>query len=215
MVMNTKVDVYLKEGCGRCSYYQTPECKVHNWTDELIQLRRIVLDCGLHEEFKWSNPCYTYQKSNILMVTALKEHAVLAFFKGTLLKDPENILVSPGESSQASRQFRFADVKEILKLEPIIKSYIFEAIEVEKSGLKVDFKKAPEQMPEELKQILDNNPHFKTAFESLTPGRQRGYILHFSQPKQSKTRVARIEKLIPQILQGKGIHDDYRMKRKT
>ncbi len=208
--MNSKVDIYLDEGCGRCSLYRTPECKVHNWTEELKQLRRIVLECGLDEEFKWSQPCYTFKNSNILIVTAFKEYATLAFFKGTLLKDPNNILVAPGEHSQASRLIRFTDVREILKMEPILKTYVFEAIEVEKAGLKVQFKKNPEPIPDELQQKLNEHPDFKTAFERLTPGRQRGYILHFSQPKQSKTRVARIEKCMPKILNGEGLNDHYK-----
>ncbi|NJB72257.1 uncharacterized protein YdeI (YjbR/CyaY-like superfamily) [Saonia flava] len=205
--MNHKVDIYLEEGCGRCSLYRTPECKVHTWQEELKLLRKIVLDCGLQEEYKWSQPCYTYKNGNILLVTAFKEYATIAFFKGSLLKDSHDILTAPGENSQAVRQARFTNVKDIIKIEPILKSYIYEALEVEKSGLKVTFKKNPEPLPEELEGKFSELPEFKSAFEALTPGRKRGYILHFSQPKQSKTRESRIEKNIERILNGKGFHD--------
>ena len=144
------------------------------------------------------------------MVSAMKEYACLAFFKGTLLKDEKGLLVAPGKSSQSSRQLRFTEVNDILQMEAMLKAYIYEALEVEKAGLKVQFKKNPEPIPKELQDKLDENPEFKTAFEALTPGRQRGYILHFSQPKHSKTRVTRIEKCIPQILDGLGMHDKYR-----
>lgn len=205
--MNEKVDIYLEEGCGRCSLYRTLQCKVHTWTEELKQLRRIVLDCGLHEGFKWSQPCYQYQKSNILIVTAFKEYAALAFFKGALLGDPDGILVAPGENSQSARQIRFTNTKDIIEMEPILRAYIYEAIEVEKAGLKVDFKKKPDPLPEELLSKFDEMPALKHAFEALTPGCQRGYILHFSQAKQSNTRVSRIEKHIEKILNNKGIND--------
>lgn len=207
--MNPKVDTYLSEGCGRCPMYRTPQCKVHTWGDELMRLRNIVLDCGLHEDFKWSQPCYTFQNSNILLVTALKEYVAIAFFKGALLKDTNDILVAPGENSQSARLIRFTDVKDIIEMEDILRTYIFEAIEVEKAGLKIKFKKNPEPIPIELKQKLDENPALKTAFKALTPGRQRGYILHFSQPKQSKTRITRIEKCIPKIFNGEGLNDKY------
>lgn len=205
--MNEKVDIYLEEGCGRCSLYRTLQCKVHTWTEELKQLRRIVLDCGLHEGFKWSQPCYQYQKSNILIVTAFKEYAALAFFKGALLGDPDGILVAPGENSQSARQIRFTNTKDIIEMEPILRAYIYEAIEVEKAGLKVDFKKKPDPLPEELLSKFDEMPALKHAFEALSPGRQRGYILHFSQAKQSNTRVSRIEKHIEKILNNKGINN--------
>jgi uncharacterized protein YdeI (YjbR/CyaY-like superfamily) len=212
--MNPHVDTYLLDGCGRCDYYQTPQCKVHFWTEELVYLRKIVLDCGLVEEYKWSQPCYTVDGKNILIMTAFKEYAALAFFKGALLKDPQEILITPGRSSQAARQFRFTSVEEILEVEPFIKSYIREAVELEKTGKKVPFKKDPEPWPEELVQAFTDDPTLQAAFEGLTPGRQRGYILHFSQPKQSKTRIARIEKWTPKILQGKGMQDDYRSGKK-
>ena len=205
--MNHQVDLYLEEGCGRCSFYRTPQCKVHSWVDELRQLRRIVLECGLAEEFKWSQPCYMYQKSNVLFVVALKNYAVISFIKGALLADPHGILVAPGENSQSVRYARFTSVKEILEVEAIIKAYIYEAIEVEKLGLKLEFKRDPEPVPEELLSKFAEVPELKSAFEALSPGRQRGYILYFSQAKQSKTREARIEKYMAKIFNGKGIND--------
>ncbi len=205
--MNNKVDLYLEEGCGRCSLYRTPQCKVHNWSEELKQLRRIVLECGLDEKFKWSQPCYEYEKSNIAIVTAFKEYAALAFIKGALLADSLGILVAPGANSQSVRQIRFFDVKDIIEMESILKAYIYEAIEVEKMGLKVNFKKKPGSIPEELQMKFDEIPELKSAFEALTPGRQRGYILHFSQAKQSKTRESRIEKCMVKIFKGRGIND--------
>lgn len=205
--MNAKIDIYLEDGCGRCSLYKTPQCKVHTWQEELKQLRRIVLEGGLQEDFKWSQPCYTFQKKNILLVTAFKDYATVAFFKGSLLKDPYQILVAPGKNSQAVRQMRFTNVATIFELEPVLKAYISEALELEKKGLKITFKKNPEPIPEELLQKFNKDPEFKNSFEALTTGRQRGYILYFSQPKQSKTRASRIEKCLENILIGKGLHD--------
>ena len=205
--MNHQVDLYLEEGCGRCSFYKTPNCKVHRWPEELKQLRRIVLECGLQEEFKWSQPCYTYKNKNILLVSAFKEYAAVAFFKGSLLKDPYHILVAPGNNSQAARQARFTNVEDILEKELVLKATIDEAIDLEKAGLKVDFKKKPEPIPGELQQKFNEIPELKAAFEALTPGRQRGYILYFTQPKQSTTRMSRIDKSLEKIFSGKGIND--------
>lgn len=208
--MNPKVDAYLENGCGRCKYFATPQCKINDWRDELKQLRRIVLDCGLTEELKWGVACYTFQNKNLVLLSAYKAYASLAFFKGALLKDEQNILVSPGENSQAVRQLRYTDVAKVTTQESIIKSYIFEAIEVEKAGLQILKKKTTHlDVPEELKSKFEQMPALKTAFESLTPGRQRGYLLYFTAAKQSKTRVSRIEKLVPKILAGKGMHDEY------
>ncbi len=212
--MNPKVDTYLIDGCGRCPLYQTPQCKVHTWQAELKGLRKLVLECGLHEEYKWSQPCYTYQRSNVLLVSAFKEYAFISFFKGSLLKDPYEILVKPGKSSQASRLIRITSALQIDEMESIIKAYIHKAIELEKKGLKVQFEKNLEPIPEELQKKLDEDPDFRKAFEALTPGRQRGYILHFSQPKQSKTRVARIEKCMSKILKGEGLNDSYKSMKK-
>ncbi|WP_343486000.1 YdeI/OmpD-associated family protein [Allomuricauda sp. d1] len=212
--MNTSVDNYFIEGCGRCPLGGTPNCKVHQWVVELKLLRTIALDCGLEETTKWGVPCYMHQNKNVLIISAFKDHCVLSFFKGALLNDVENILEKPGKNSQAARILKFTDSQTINKLETTLKAYIYEAIEVEKAGLKVPFKKNPEPIPEELQQKLDEDPILKTAFETLTPGRQRGYILHFLQPKQSKTRIARIEKCTPMILNGTGLHDKYSSKRK-
>lgn len=205
--MNPKVDKYLAEGCMRCKLGGTPNCKVHNWEEELKILRAILLDCGLTEELKWSMPCYTYQKRNIVMMTAFKEYCSLNFMKGSLLKDAHDILVTPGENTQVGRQIRFTNAQDIAKMEPILKEYIYEAIEVEKSGVKPTVKKNPEPIPEELQEKLNEIPALKTAFEALTPGRQRAYILYFSAPKQSKTRESRIEKCMEKILDGKGLND--------
>lgn len=206
--MNPKVDLYLKQGCMRCSLGGTPACKVHSWPEELVQLRRIVLDSGLTEQLKWSMPVYTVDNRNIVLVSAFKEYCALSFFKGALLKDPRGVLITQTENTQAARQIRFTDVGKIIEMEPILRAYIAEAIEVERSGLKVEKKKNDDfAIPEELQSKFEEHPELMTAFEALTPGRQRGYILHFSAPKQSKTRASRIEKCVPQILQGKGLYD--------
>ena len=205
--MNTSVDTYFTAGCGRCPLGGTPECKVHHWTEELKQLRRIILGCGLNEESKWGVPTYTFQKSNVLILAAFKEYCSISFFKGALLSDTDKILTKPGENTQAGRLIKFTNVQEIAKLKSTIKAYIFEAIEVEKEGLEVNFKKNPEPIPMELQASFEKDPTFKTAFEKLTAGRQRGYILYFSAPKQAKTREARIEKCKPKILVGIGLND--------
>jgi uncharacterized protein YdeI (YjbR/CyaY-like superfamily) len=184
--------------------------KTEKWQEEYEKLRMIVLDCGLNEELKWGCPCYTYQKGNIVLIHGFKEYCALLLFKGALLNDANGILIQQTENVQAGRQIRFTNVREIEEMEPILKAYIYEAIEVEKAGLEVSLKKITEyNIPEELVQKFNETPALKTAFEALTPGRQRGYMLHFSAPKQSKTREARIEKYIPQILNGKGIDDPY------
>ena len=206
--MNPKVDAYLIEGCGRCDLFNTPACKVNDWRNELIYLRSILQECGLDEDLKWGIPCYTFNGKNIVLLSAFKNYAALNFFNGALLKDAENILVKPGEQTQAGRQIRFTSIKQVTDLETTIKEYLFEAIEVEKAGLKIKLKKSSEYvLPEELLNMLDDAPDLKTAFYALTPGRQRCYIIYFSAPKQSKTRVSRIKKYIPHILNGKGFHD--------
>jgi len=192
--MNPKVDFYFD--------------KEKKWQKEIEQLRIIVLDCGLTEELKWGCPCYTFENRNIVLLHVFKEYCALLFFKGTLLNDPENILIQQTPNVQSARQLRFTNVREITTKERIIKSYIYEAIEVEKAGLQVKLKKTSEfKIPGEFQNKLDKKPALKKAFEALTPGRQRAYIFHFSQPKQSKTREARVEKYIPQILDGKGLDD--------
>lgn len=204
---NKNVDKYLVDGCGRCSLWKTPDCKVKTWQKELLLLRPLLLGSGLSEEVKWSQPCYTYERKIVVMMTTFKEYCALGFFKGALLKDAKGILVSPGENSQAMRQLRFTDVKQITKMKATIKSYIMEAIKIEESGAKVIIKKKSEPIPEELQNKFNENPRFKQSFEGLTPGRQRGYILFFAGAKQSKTRESRIEKYIPKILAGKGLYD--------
>ena len=192
--MNPKVDFYFS--------------KAKKWQEELERLRMIVLDCGLTEELKWGVPCYTFEKSNIVLMHGFKEYCALLFFKGALLNDAKGILIQQTKNVQAARQIRFTSVREIVKLKPILKAYIYEAIEVEKAGLKVPLKKTKEfNIPEEFQNRLNKNPALKKAFNALTPGRQRAYLLYFSAPKQSKTREARVEKCVPQILRGKGLND--------
>jgi uncharacterized protein YdeI (YjbR/CyaY-like superfamily) len=192
--MNPKVDFFFR---------------AKKWQEEFEKLRMIILDCGLNEELKWGVPCYTFEKRNIVLIHGFKEYCALLFFKGALLNDAKGILIQQTKNVQAARQIRFTNVREIVKMKPILKAYIYEAVEVEKAGLKVSFKKTKEFMiPEEFQNKLDEIPDLKTAFDSLTPGRQRAYILHFSAPKQSKTRWSRIEKCMQQILNGKGLNDE-------
>ena len=206
--LNPQVDLYLIDGCGRCSLGGTPQCKVHAWPQELIELRRIVLESGLTEEQKWGVPCYTSEKKNIAIVSAFKEYCSLSFFKGALLRDEQRILTRPGENSQSARLIRFTSVEEIVRWEPVLKDYLREAIEVEKNGLKVDFKAKSELLlPDELRTMFQKLPALESAFMDLTPGRQRGYVLFFTGAKQTKTRETRIQKCIPRILEGLGLHD--------
>lgn len=192
--MNPKVDFYFD--------------KSKKWQSELEQLRKIALDCQLTEELKWGTPCYTLQGKNIVLIHDFKEYCAFLFFKGALLNDSEGILIQQSKNVQAARQVRFTNIEEIVGKQAILKNYIYEAIEVEKAGLEVKFKKTEEFiLADEFKTKLDELPDLKKAFEALTPGRQRAYMLHFSTPKQSKTREARVEKSIPQILEGKGLND--------
>jgi len=182
--------------------------KAKRWQEEFQKLRTIVLDCELSEELKWGWPCYTFQNKNIVLIHGFKEYCALLFFKGALLKDAKGILIQQTENVQAARQIRFTNVREILKMAPILKAYVDEAIEAEKAGLKVNLKKTREfTIPEEFQNKLDKIPALKIAFNALTPGRQRAYILHFSSAKQSKTRESRVEKYMKQILNGKGLDD--------
>jgi len=191
---NPQVDVYLS--------------KATKWREEFVRLRKITRRREVSEEVKWGKPVYTFQESNILILQGFKEYCALMFCKGALLKDAHGLLKKPGESTQAARQIRFTNVREIAELEPVLTAYIREAMEAEMAGLKVEFKKNPEPVPEELQKQLEANPDLKAAFEGLTPGRQRAYILHFSAPKQSKTRESRVEKCMPHILKGKGLNDE-------
>jgi len=192
--MNPKVDFFFD--------------KDSKWQKEFQKLRTLVLDCGLMEELKWGQPCYTFQKSNIVLIHGFKDYCALLFFKGVLLNDPDGILIQQTENVQSARQVRFTNVREIAKLEKTLKAYIYEAIEVEKTGLAIKLKKTSDfKIPEEFQNKLKKMPALKKAFDALTPGRQRSYIFHFSQPKLSKTRLSRVEKSIPQILNGKGLTD--------
>jgi uncharacterized protein YdeI (YjbR/CyaY-like superfamily) len=182
--------------------------KPGKWQESYEKLRTIILDCGLSEELKWGCPCYTFEKRNIVLIHGFKEYCALLFFKGALLKDPKGILIQQTENVQAARQIRFTTVREIVKLTSTLKAYIKEAITAEKAGLKVNLKKTSEfKTPDEFKNKLNEVPGLKKAFAALTPGRQRGYLLYFSQPKQARTRDARIEKSVPRILRGKGLND--------
>jgi uncharacterized protein YdeI (YjbR/CyaY-like superfamily) len=192
--LNPKVDAFLT--------------RAKQWKDEFAQLRRIVLDCQLTEEFKWGNPCYALETKNIVLIHGFKEYCALLFFKGALLKDANGVLVQQTENVQATRQIRFTSAAQIVQMEAILKAHVLEAVEIEKSGVKIELKKTKEfAMPLEFHTQLDDLPALKTAFEALTPGRQRAYLLHFSAPKQAKTREARVEKYMPQILMGKGLDD--------
>jgi uncharacterized protein YdeI (YjbR/CyaY-like superfamily) len=192
--MNPKVDGFLK--------------RAKEWREEFEKLRMIILDCQLTEDLKWGKPCYTFQNTNVVVIQGFKEYCALLFFKGALIHDADGILIQQTENVQAARQIRFTNVREIVQMEPILKAYIQEAIEVEKAGLKVKMKKTSEfAIPEEFQERLDAFPAVKTAFDALTPGRQRGYLLYFSAPKQSKTRESRVEKCVQRILDGKGLND--------
>jgi uncharacterized protein YdeI (YjbR/CyaY-like superfamily) len=192
--MNPSVDSFLS--------------KAKNWQDEAAALRKLLIDCGLTEEFKWRAPCYTYQGTNIIILHLFKDYCALGFFKGALLQDKHQILSKPGENSQSVRMAKFTGLLEIAKMKSVLKAYIYEAIEIENAGLKVELTLSKNLIfPEEFQQILDQNPRLKKAFENLTPGRQRAYNLYFSAPKQSATRTVRVEKYVQQILNGKGIND--------
>ncbi len=192
--MNPKVDFFFD--------------KAQKWREEFEILRNIVLACGLAEELKWGKPCYSSKKSNIVIIQGFKEYCALLFFKGALLNDPNSILIQQTENVQSGRQIRFTSAQVIVEMEPVLKAYIEEAIEVEKAGMKVDLKKTEDfAIPEEFQNKMDEIPALKTAFDALTPGRQRAYLFYFSQPKQSKTRMSRIEKSLQHIIDGKGLND--------
>lgn len=197
--MNPKVDFYFDEA--------------KKWQKEQEELREIALECQLTEELKWGTPCYTFQNNNIVLIHAFKEYCAFLFFKGALLSDTDGILIQQSKNVQAARQIRFTNLQEIKDQKTILKTYIYQAIEVEKSGLKVKLKKTKEfEVAEEFQNKLDQDSKLDAAFKALTPGRQRAYLLHFSSPKQSKTRESRVEKAIDQILDGKGLNDDFKIK---
>jgi uncharacterized protein YdeI (YjbR/CyaY-like superfamily) len=192
--MNLKVDWFFS--------------KDTKWQKEYEKLRMIILDCGLMEELKWGCPCYTFENTNIVLIHGFKEYCALLLFKGALLNDPNGILIQQTKNVQSARQIRFTNIKEIVRMEKILKAYVYEAIEVERAGLKVKLKKTSDyKIPEEFQKKLDKNKTLKAAFEKLTPGRQRAYIFYFSQAKQAKTREERVEKYLKQILGGKGLND--------
>jgi uncharacterized protein YdeI (YjbR/CyaY-like superfamily) len=191
--MNPKVDAFLRTE--------------KKWREESKALRAICLGCGLTEELKWAKPCYTFRESNVVVIQGFKEYCALLFCKGALLKDPKGVLNRIGEHTQGARQIRFTTAREIVAMSSLIKAYIREAVAAEKAGLKVNYERNPEPVPEELQYKLDHHPALKTAFGALTPGRQRHYILFFSAAKQSKTREARVEKCMPRILSGRGLND--------
>lgn len=206
--LNPKVDKYLMDGCMQCKLGATPACKIHNWQSELDFLRNLIISCGLKEDFKWMHPCYTFEGKNIVLMHVFNEYCALLFPKGVLIHDKYSILVQQTENSQTARQMRFRNLDEIVVQESKIKEYIHEACEMERLGVKVLLKTTEDfEIPKELEIKFQELPNFKKAFYSLSPGRQRGYLLHFAQPKQSATRTSRIEKQLDKILNGKGLND--------
>lgn len=212
--MNPAIDLYLLDGCGRCKHYKTPACKVHNWPEELKLLRMLAIDSGLTEELKWSMPCYTYKGKNVALIAAFKDYCCISFFKGSLLNDPEQLLEFAGGNSHVAKMLKFTNTDRIYEIMPWIKQFLAEATEAEKQGKKTSSKAVEEYpVPEELIETFNKRPDVKAAFYSLTAGRQRAYLIHFNAPKQSETRISRIEKSIPMILEGKGLNDDFQAKR--
>lgn len=204
----TSISDYFENGCGRCSRYQTADCSTQLWRKELSVLRSTILSVGLTEEVKWSHPCYTDQGKNIAVIGAFRDCCVLTFFKGVLVSDPAQILELPGENSQAGRVIRIRSVEQVQSLAGTICDYLREAIEIERSGREVEKIKIEDRpIPQELAEKFDEIPELREAFRRLSPGRQRGYLLYFSQPKQSKTREARIEKCLDRIMAGQGLND--------
>lgn len=206
-VINPAIADFFDVGCGRCPLVGTPKCKVKTWNVELRALRDIILKTELTEERKWGVPCYMDNGKNIVLLSALKESATISFLKGSLIDDVHGVLIAPGKNSQSARYMKFTSVQEIKKAKPIIIDYIQQALEIEKTGKKVVFKKDDDPIPEELSESFAKQPSLKTAFYALTPGRRRGYLLYFNQAKQSATRESRIQKCIPNIMNGKGLQD--------
>jgi uncharacterized protein YdeI (YjbR/CyaY-like superfamily) len=206
-VINPAIADFFDVGCGRCPLVGTPNCKVKTWNAELRALRDIILKIDVTEERKWGVPCYTNNGKNIVLLSALKESATISFLKGSLIDDVHGVLIAPGKNSQSARYMKFTSVQEIKKAKPIIIDYIQQALEIEITGKKVVFKKDDDPIPEELSESFAKQPSLKTAFYALTPGRRRGYLLHFNQAKQSATRESRIQKCIPNIMKGKGLQE--------
>ncbi len=207
--MNPKVDNYLIDGCMRCDFGATPRCKVHRWRAELDTLRQLVLASGLTEEIKWGVPVYTHNGKNVVTVSALRESCMIGFFKGVLMSDPHNILQQQANIQQ-SRVIFFTSMEDVMKVEDLLPSYIREAIAVEESGAKFEYVKNPEPVPDELLQAFEDDPVFERAFYALTPGRQRGYIIHISSSPKTQTRLERIEKSKQPIFNGVGLNDKYK-----
>ncbi|MEM6931721.1 MAG: YdeI/OmpD-associated family protein [Myxococcota bacterium] len=203
----TSVDAYLAEGCGRCELYRTPQCKVHLWTDPLVALREQVLASGLTETMKWGAPCYTLGGKNVAMLSALKDFAALSFFEGALLDDVHDLLEAPGPHTRHARLVKFTSVEQVQERADAIADYLAQAIANERSGKRVPRVEAPEPLPEELQALLDAEPRIAAAFEALTPGRRRSYVLHVGGAKQSKTRAKRAVRCAPKILTGKGFNE--------
>jgi len=206
-INDISVDSYLQIGCGRCDKFQTPACKVHTWPEELVALRALVNETELHEEMKWGSPCYTLDGRNVVMISAMRDYCALSFFKGSLLSDPDDLLVAPGPNSQAARLLKFTSLDQIEAKRDAIRQALTEAIRRERAGEKVAFRKQPEPVPAELQAVLDADPQVAAAFASLTPGRQRSHILHVSGAKRSTTRERRAGKCKVKILAGKGFQE--------
>ncbi|MBV1857328.1 MAG: YdeI/OmpD-associated family protein [Nannocystaceae bacterium] len=201
------VDAYLKDGCGRCDHYKTPQCKVHQWTAALEALRKILLASGLTEEMKWGSPCYTLDGKNVVLMSSFKEFCSLNFFKGALLTDENSVLEAAGPNTRSARLFKFTEAKQVRRHRALIVRMLNEAIALQKAGTKLPPPKRPEPTPDELQARLDDDAPLRAAFDALTPGRQRSYILHVSGAKQSKTRATRAERCVPKILLGKGFNE--------
>lgn len=206
-IMDKKISEYFSSGCGRCSLFQTPHCKVHTWQEELLLLRSYVITTELVEELKWSQPCYTLNGKNVLILSAFKDCVFLSFLKGSLMKDPANILEFAGPNSRTGKLWKFYNADSIRENRELIIHYIQEAMEIEKSGIKTSSIDTKPKLPEELLAYFRNDSLFKKAFESLTPGRQRGYLIYFNQAKQSGTRMKRIQNSVVKIMEGKGYNE--------
>ncbi|RME22308.1 MAG: hypothetical protein D6798_16115 [Deltaproteobacteria bacterium] len=203
----TSADSYLQHGCGRCERFRTPQCKVHQWTEPLVALRALLLETELREEMKWGSPCYTLDGRNVVMLTAFQDFCCLAFFKGALLTDEDGLLDAPGANSRAVRQLRFTSAEQVHRRQGLVKRLLDEAIALERAGARVPVRESPEPVPVELEEVLDADPRLRAAFDALTPGRRRSFILYVSGAKQATTRTRRAQRCIPKILEGKGFHE--------